>query len=58
MILGIAVTMGEVNEGQIIECQVDATMATTGVAMATVTADAGYAYAEVYGASNGAGSTP
>src|SRR4051794_36526681 len=28
----------------------DATMATTGVAMTTVTADAGYAYAKVYGA--------
>jgi hypothetical protein len=44
------VTTGDVNEGQIIERQVDATMATTGVPIATVTADAGYAYAKVYGA--------
>jgi hypothetical protein len=47
-VLDVAVTTGEVNEGQIIEGQVDATMATTGVAIATVTADAGYAYAKVY----------
>ena len=32
VILDVAVTTGEVNEGQIIERQVDATMATTGVA--------------------------
>jgi transposase len=50
VVLDVAVTTGEVNEGQIIEGQVDATMATTGVAIATVTADAGYAYAKVYGA--------
>ena len=50
VILDVAVTTGEVNEGQVIERQVDATMATTGVAIATVTADAGYAYAKVYGA--------
>src|SRR5512134_858531 len=50
VILDVAVTTGEVNEGQVIERQIDATMATTGVAIATVTADAGYAYAKVYGA--------
>ena len=50
MILDVAVTTGEVNEGQIVEHQVDATMATTGVPITTVTADAGYAYAKVYGA--------
>ena len=50
VILDVAVTTGEVNEGQIIERQVDATMATTGVPITTVTADAGYAYAKVYGA--------
>ena len=46
----IEVTTGEINEGQRIVGQVDATMATTGVPMTTVTADAGYAYAKVYGA--------
>ncbi len=50
VILDVAVTTGEVNEGQVIESQVDATMATTGVSLTTVTADAGYAYAKVYGA--------
>jgi transposase len=50
VILDVAVTTGEVNEGQVLERQVDATMATTGVAVTTVTADAGYAYAKVYGA--------
>jgi transposase len=50
VILNIEVTTGEINEGQRIVGQVDATMATTGVAMTTVTADAGYAYAKVYGA--------
>jgi transposase len=47
VILDVAVTTGEVNEGQIIESQVDATMATTGLAIGVVTADAGYAYAKV-----------
>ena len=50
VILDVDVTTGEVNEGQVIERQVDATMATTGVPIVTVTADAGYAYAKVYGA--------
>src|SRR3954468_1074500 len=50
VILDIEVTTGEINEGQRIVGQVDATMATTGVAMTTVTADAGSAYAKVYGA--------
>lgn len=44
VVLDVAVTTGEVNEGQ-----VDATMA-TGVAIATVTSDAGYAQAKIYGA--------
>ena len=48
MILDVAVTTGEVNEGQILESQIEATMATTGVSITTVTADAGYAYAKVY----------
>ena len=50
VILDIEVTTGEINEGQRIVGQVDATMATTGVPVTTVTADAGYAYAKVYGA--------
>jgi len=50
VIVDVDVTTGEINEGQLIEERVDATMATTGTAIATVTADAGYAYAKVYGA--------
>jgi transposase len=50
VILDVAVTTGEVNEGQILESQIEATMATTGVSITTVTADAGYAYAKVYAA--------
>src|SRR5829696_9091223 len=41
---------GEINEGQLIEERIDATMATTQIEIATATADAGYAYAKVYGA--------
>jgi IS5 family transposase len=48
VILDVAVTTGRSTRAR--ECQVDATMATTGVPIATVTADAGYAYAKVYGA--------
>jgi transposase len=50
VILDVAMTTGEVNEGQILESQIEATMATTGVSITTVTADAGYAYAKVYAA--------
>ena len=49
VVLDVTVTTGEVNEGQVLEAQVDAIAATTGEAIATVTADAGYAYAKVYG---------
>lgn len=49
VILDVEVTTGELNEGQIVESRIDATMATTGVPITTVTADAGYAYAKVYG---------
>jgi len=38
VILDVAVTTGEVNEGQILESQLEATMATTGVSITTVTA--------------------
>lgn len=50
VILDVEITTGEINEGQLIEERVDATIATTGVAITTLTADAGYAYAKVYGA--------
>ena len=48
--LGVEVTTGEKNEGEMIAPQVDEVKATTGVDIKTVTADAGYAYAKVYGA--------
>src|SRR5512147_2781232 len=48
VILNVAVTTGEVNEGQIIERQVDATMAVTGVPITTVTADNAYGYGYAY----------
>ena len=49
VILGVEVTTGETNEGEIIEAQVDEVAATTGAEIGVVTADAGYAYAKVYG---------
>lgn len=50
VILDVAVTTGQTNEGDIIEPQVDAVTQTTGVCPTAVTADAGYAYAKVYAA--------
>lgn len=50
VVLDVEVTTGELNEGQVVEGRLDATAATTGVAIRTATADAGYAYAKVYGA--------
>jgi transposase len=50
VILDVAVTTGQTNEGEMIEAQVDEVEATTGTDIKTVTADAGYAYAKVYGA--------
>jgi len=50
VILDVEVTTGEKNEGQMIEPQVDEVRTTTGIDIKTVTADAGYAYAKVYGA--------
>ncbi len=50
VILDVAVTTGQTNEGEMIEPQVDEVQATTGNDIETVTADAGYAYAKVYGA--------
>jgi transposase len=49
VILDVEVTTGETNEGQVIIDRVDATMETTGAPIKSVTADAGYAYAKVYG---------
>ena len=50
VVLDVEVTTGELNEGQIVESRIDATMDTTGVPITIATADAGYAYAKVYGA--------
>lgn len=49
MILNVEVTTGETNEGETIDAQVDEIISTTGAEIVTVTADAGYAYAKVYG---------
>ena len=50
VILDVEVTTGQTNEGEMIEPQVDEVKATTGITIKTVTADAGYSYAKVYGA--------
>jgi transposase len=50
VILDVEVTTGQTNEGEMIEPQVDAIESTTGIDIKTITADAGYAYAKVYGA--------
>jgi transposase len=50
VILDVEVTTGQTNEGEMIEPQVDEVEATAGIGIKTVTADAGYAYAKVYGA--------
>ena len=49
VVLDVAVTTGEVNEGETIEAQIDAVREVSGCEVATVTGDAGYAYAKVYG---------
>ena len=50
VVLDVTITTGEVNEGQMLESQVDAVAALTDEAILTVTADAGYAYGKIYGA--------
>jgi hypothetical protein len=50
VILDVKITTGQTNEGGMIEPQVDDVEAITGIDIKTVTADAGYAYAKVYGA--------
>ena len=49
MVLDVEVTTGEVNEGEEILARLDAVEKTTGTKVETVTADAGYAYAKIYG---------
>jgi Transposase DDE domain len=49
VVLDVTITTGEVNEGQVLESQVDAIAALTGDRILTVTADAGYAYGKIYG---------
>ena len=48
VVLEVEVTTGEVNEGEQLLARLDAAAATTGAAIETVTADAGYAYAKLY----------
>jgi len=50
VILDVAVTTEQTNEGDMIGPQVEDVEATTGISIKTVTADSGYAYAKVYGA--------
>jgi transposase len=49
VLLDVTVTTGQVNEGGMLDAQIDTIEATTGVTVRTVTADAGYAYAKVFG---------
>ena len=49
VILDVEVTTGEINEGQAILDRLDAAARTTGAVVKVVTADAGYAYAKVFG---------
>jgi transposase len=49
VVLDVEVTTGEVNEGQVVIERIEAAAATTGVSIKTATADAGYAYAKVFG---------
>lgn len=49
VVIEVEVTTGEVNEGQVVLERIDAAAATTGKAIKTATADAGYAYGKVYG---------
>lgn len=49
VVLDVDVTTGEVNEGEQLLARLDATAQTTAAAVETVTADAGYAYAKIFG---------
>lgn len=48
VVLDVEVTTGEVNEGEQMLARLDAAATMTGAPIATVTADAGYAYAKIY----------
>ena len=48
VVLDVAVTTGEVNDGDMIEAQVDAVQEIAGRGITTVTGDAGYAFGKVY----------
>jgi len=49
VVLDVEVTTGEINEGQELLARLDAAAQTTGSAIRVATADAGYAYAKVFG---------
>lgn len=49
VVLEVDVTTGETNEGEELLARLDAVERTTGIKIDTVTADAGYAYAKIYG---------
>lgn len=49
VVLEVKVTTGETNEGEELLARLDAVEKNTGAKVATVTADAGYAYGKVYG---------
>jgi hypothetical protein len=49
VVIEVDVTIGETNEGEELLARLDAAEKTTGVKIETVTADAGYAYAKIYG---------
>ena len=49
VVLDVAVTTGQANEGDQVLPQVDAVAATTGTPVKVITADQGYAYGKVYG---------
>ena len=49
VVLEVAVTTGEINEGQVAIEVIDAAASITGTEIKAVTADAGYAYAHVFG---------
>jgi len=49
VVLDVEVTTGETNEGEQLLARLDAVAETTGVPIHTVTADAGYAYAKIFG---------
>lgn len=58
VVLDVAVTTGEVNDGDMIEAQVDAVQEIAGRGITTVTGDAGYAYGKVYAGLEGRGVDP